>query len=150
MSIKKKEKSIPDDNVPFQLNSDHSYYLLSDGLRIFFSLWKDVDPGLPEVDDAKRWLAGFKGSNEIMAKEQFEKLSTEVQDQLNDALHETLCKSIITLLQDTLKNPGLMKEEIQSTKDFAELKPDTDAAKDLLEFLDSEEVREAVIKKIFI
>lgn len=84
-----------------------------------------------------------------MNREQLEKLSPEVQERLNAALHETLCKTIITLLQDTSKNPGLTKEEIQSAKEFTEIKPGTDAAKELLEFLDSEEVREAVERYYF-
>ncbi len=79
-----------------------------------------------------------------MNKEQYEKLSPEVQGQINDALHETLCESIITILKDSLEYPGLVKEEIQSAREFAQIQPDSDAAKELLEFLDSKEVRGAV------
>lgn len=79
-----------------------------------------------------------------MNKEQYEKLSPEAQTQLNDTLHETLCESIITFLKDSLENSDLTKDEVQSAREFAELKPDTDAARELLEFLGSNEVREAV------
>lgn len=82
-----------------------------------------------------------------MNKEQYEKLSPKVQGQLNDTLHETLCESIVTLLKDSIENSDLIKEEVQSARDFAEIKPDTDAVKELLEFLDSEEVKESFAKQ---
>ena len=81
-----------------------------------------------------------------MNREDLEKLSPEVLGQLNDALHEVLCESIITLLKDTLKNPGITKEEIKAAREFAELKPNTKAAQVLLEFLESEKVKEAFIE----
>ncbi len=80
-----------------------------------------------------------------MNKEQYEKLSPDTQAQLNDTLHETLCESIITLLKDSIENSDLIKEEVQSARDFAEIKPDTEAAKELLEFLESDEVKETLI-----
>ena len=81
-----------------------------------------------------------------MNKEDIEKLSPEVLGQLNEALHEVLCKTIIKLLKDTLKNPGITKEEIKAAREFAELKPNTKAAQVLLEFLESEKVKEAFIE----
>jgi hypothetical protein len=81
-----------------------------------------------------------------MNKEDLEKLSPETLDQLNNALHEVFCESIITLLQDSLKNPGNTKEEIKSAKEFAELKPETKAAQTLFEFLENEEVKKALVE----
>jgi hypothetical protein len=49
-------------------------------------------------------------------------------------------------LKDTLKNPGITKEEIKAAREFAELKPHTKAAQVLLEFLESEKVKEAFIE----
>jgi len=63
---------------------------------------------------------------------------------INDELHKVLCEATISLLQDTLKEPGITAEEIKAAREFAELKPDTKAAEELLEFLDSEEVKEAL------
>ncbi len=78
-----------------------------------------------------------------MDREQYEKLSPDVQTQINAALYETLCETIITLLKDSIENNDLIKKEVQSAREFAKIKPDTDAARELLEFLDSDEVRGA-------
>jgi hypothetical protein len=67
---------------------------------------------------------------------------------INIELHKVLCETIITLMKDTLKNPGITKEEIKAAKEFVELKPDTKAAQKLLEFLESEKVKEALIEEI--
>ena len=81
-----------------------------------------------------------------MNREDLEKLSPEVLGQLNDALHEVICESIITLMKDTLKNPGITKEEIKAAKEFAELEPNTKAAQILLEFLESDRIKESLIE----
>ena len=85
-------------------------------------------------------------TKEKINSELLEKLSPEALSQLYDGLYEEFCKTIIKLLKGTLENPGLTEEEIQSAKGFAELKPDSEAAKELLEFLESEEVKEAVVR----
>jgi len=64
---------------------------------------------------------------------------------INSELYEVLCEAIITLLQDTLKKPGITPEEIKAAREFAELKPDTKASKELLEFLENKEVKEALM-----
>lgn len=47
-------------------------------------------------------------------------------------------------MKDTLKNPGITKEEMKAVKEFAELKPDTKAAQKLLDFLESGAVKDAI------
>lgn len=83
-----------------------------------------------------------------MNREDLEKLSPEVLGQLNDALHEVLCESIITLMKDSLMIPGITMEEIKGAREFAGLKPNTKAAKELFEFLESDAVKEALIEEI--
>jgi hypothetical protein len=73
-------------------------------------------------------------------------LSSGTIDKVYDELHEVLCKSIMGLLQDSIAGPGVSQQQIKSAKEFAELKPDTEAAKEVFEYLDSEEVKEALIR----
>jgi hypothetical protein len=42
------------------MSSNDSYTLVSDGLRTFFSLWKEADPGIAEVEDARERLTGLR------------------------------------------------------------------------------------------
>ena len=78
--------------------------------------------------------------NEEM-KNLYKKLSAELQAEINDALHEILCQTILKLLRESMDNPGLLKEEIQSAREFTEMKPDSDEARKLLEFLDSDRIK---------
>lgn len=63
-------------------------------------------------------------------------------------LHKTLCKTIIILLKDSMKESGITEEEIKAARDFANLKPNTISAIELLEFLDSDAVKEAIITRV--
>jgi len=78
-----------------------------------------------------------------------EELSPDTLDKLYDELHEFMCKSIIGLLQDSLAGPGISQQQIETAREFVELKPDTEAAKGVLEFLDSEEVKECFVSTKF-
>jgi hypothetical protein len=66
--------------------------------------------------------------------------------ELYTELHEVICKTIIGLLQDSIVGPGISKQQIESAREFAEVMPDTEAAKKVLEFLDSKKVKEALIR----
>lgn len=65
--------------------------------------------------------------------------------ELNNKLHEVLCKSIISLFQNFIAGPGILEQQIETARELAELMPDTDAAIEVLEFLESKEVREALV-----
>jgi len=73
-------------------------------------------------------------------------LSPDTLDKIYDELHEVLCKSIIGLLQDSIAGPGISQQQIETARGVAEVMPDTEAAKELLEFLDSEEVKETLVR----
>jgi Mg/Co/Ni transporter MgtE len=73
-------------------------------------------------------------------------LPPDKQGELYNELHEFMCKSIISLLQDSIAGPGISQQQIKTARDVAEVMPDTEAAKELLEFLDSKEVQEALIR----
>lgn len=66
--------------------------------------------------------------------------------ELKEELHEVFCKSIIGLLQDSIAGPGISQHQIETAREFVELKPDSEAAKEALEFLESEEVKRAIIQ----
>ena len=65
--------------------------------------------------------------------------------ELKEGLHEVLCKSIIGLLQDSIAGPGISQQQIETAREFAELIPDTEAAIEVFEFLDSEKVQKTLI-----
>lgn len=72
-------------------------------------------------------------------------LPPDKHGELYDELYEFMCKSIIVLLQDFVDGPGISEQQKEAARDFAELMPDTEAAKELLEFLDGEEVQTALV-----
>ena len=73
-------------------------------------------------------------------------LPPDKQEELYNELYAFMCKSIISLLKDSIAGPGLSEQQIETARGVAEVMPDTEAAKELLEFLDSEEVQEALIR----
>ena len=73
-------------------------------------------------------------------------LSPDKQGELYNELHAFMCKSIIALLQDSIAGPGVSQQQIDSARGVGEVMPDTEAAKEVFEFLDSEEVIEALLK----
>jgi len=74
-------------------------------------------------------------------------LPPDTLDEIYSELYDVLCKTTIGLLQDSIEGSGISEEQIESARDFAELNSDTDAAKELLEFLDSDEVNEALVSE---
>ena len=73
-------------------------------------------------------------------------LPSDKQGELYNELHAFMCKSIIGLLQDSIAGPGISLQQIETARGIAELKPHTETAKELLEFLDSNEVKEALVR----
>ena len=87
-------------------------------------------------------------TNKIQEKldEILKDLSPDKQGELYNELHAFMCKSIIGLLQDSIAGPGISRQQIDSAREVAEEMPDTEAAKEVLEFLDSTEVKKALIR----
>jgi hypothetical protein len=67
--------------------------------------------------------------------------------ELNEELHNFMCRSIIALLKDSIAGPGISQQQIEAAREFAELKPDADAAKEVLEFLDNDKVKKAIVSE---
>ena len=72
-------------------------------------------------------------------------LPPDKQKELYNELHAFMCKSIINLLQDSISGPGISKQQVDSARGVAEVMPDTEAAKELIEFLESEDVLKALV-----
>ncbi|MFC2165949.1 hypothetical protein ACFLT2_13255 [Acidobacteriota bacterium] len=65
--------------------------------------------------------------------------------EFNKEFHEVICKTIIELYKDYIDKRGISQQQIDAARDFAMVAPETDAAKELLEFLDSDEIKEALV-----
>jgi len=74
-------------------------------------------------------------------------LPPDTLDEIYCELYDVLCKTLMGLLQDSLKGPGISEEQIDSAREFALIAPETEAAKELIGFLDSDEIKEALIAK---
>ena len=72
-----------------------------------------------------------------------EGLSPETLDEIYSELYDVLCKTLIGFLQDSIEEKSISEEQIESARDFAMIAPDNDAAKELLEFLSSNEIKES-------
>jgi len=53
------------------------------------------------------------------------------QEELYNKLHAFMCKSIISLLQDSIAGPGISQQQIDSAREVAELKPDVSCTDEL-------------------
>lgn len=57
-----------------------------------------------------------------------------------------MCKSIIVLIQDSIAGLGISKRQIEAVREVAEIKPDTEAAKELFVFLERDEVKASLVR----
>ena len=67
--------------------------------------------------------------------------------EFNKEFHEVICKTIIELYKDSIEKRGISQQQIEAAKDFADEMPETQAARMLLEFLGSDEIKEALVDK---
>ena len=65
--------------------------------------------------------------------------------EFNKEFHEVICKALIELYKDYIDKRGISQQQIDSARDFADVLPETQAARMLLEFLESEEIKEALV-----
>ena len=72
-----------------------------------------------------------------------EGIPPDILDEIYSELYDVLCKTLKSLLQDSLDGPGISEEQIEAAREFAMIAPEAIAAKELLEFLSSDEIKEA-------